>query len=220
MISITRSITFYNVCLKASQNLHDNMFTSIISTTIRFFNLNPSGRILNRFARDIGSVDEMLPRVLLDAIQTNLNMIGAIILPSIVNPIFIVPLSLISLLFLLARNVYLKTSKNIKRLEGISKCFYSNFKFSHFIFTCHLFCVGRSPVLTHLSVSLSGLSTIRAFKAEQILIEEFDNHLDVHSACWYSYISTSSAFGFSLDVMCFILVFVIIFSFILFETGG
>lgn len=121
VLAISRSISFYNVCVKASQNLHDNMFHGIISSTMRFFNLNPSGRILNRFAKDLGVADELLPRVLLDAIQTNLNMAGAIILPAIVNPIFLVPISFIGVIFLVARNIYLRTSKNIKRLEGISE---------------------------------------------------------------------------------------------------
>lgn len=77
----------------------------------------------------------------------------------------------------------------------------------------------RSPIYTHLSVSLDGLSTIRAFSAEKILIEEFDNHQDTHAACWYAFISTSCAFGFALDAMCFALVFIVIFSFLLFNTG-
>lgn len=78
----------------------------------------------------------------------------------------------------------------------------------------------RSPVYTHLNVSLDGLSTIRAFNAEQILIEEFDNHQDTHTACWFSFISASCAFGFALDILCFVLVFVVIFSFLLLDTGN
>lgn len=74
-------------------------------------------------------------------------------------------------------------------------------------------------MFTHLSVTLDGLSTIRAFKAEDILIEEFDNHQDTHTACWYAFISTSCAFGFTLDAMCFVLVFFVIFSFLLIDTG-
>lgn len=119
--AITRSISFYKVCVHASQILHDNMFRSIISTTMRFFNLNPSGRILNRFAKDMGVIDEMLPRVLLDAIQTNLNMTGAIILTAVVNPIAMLPIVCIGFVFAGARHIYLRTSKNIKRLEGISE---------------------------------------------------------------------------------------------------
>lgn len=83
----------------------------------------------------------------------------------------------------------------------------------------HLFSA-RSPVYTHLNVSLDGLSTIRAFNAEQILIEEFDNHQDTHTACWFSFISASCAFGFALDILCFVLVFVVIFSFLLLDTGN
>lgn len=134
-----RSIGFYNICIRASQKLHDIMFKGLISTTMQFFNTNPSGRILNRFAKDMGVIDELLPRVLLDAIHTNLNMTGAIILTSIVNPLFLIPIFFMVLVFLCARKVYLKTSKNIKRLEGISKFCTINWThiFLILIFLCH-----------------------------------------------------------------------------------
>lgn len=37
------------------------MFNGIISTSMRFFDTNPSGRILNRFSKDMGATDEFLP---------------------------------------------------------------------------------------------------------------------------------------------------------------
>lgn len=79
--------------------------------------------------------------------------------------------------------------------------------------------LAKSPVFTHLSVTMDGLATIRANNAENLLIKEFDNHQDVHTACWFMFISTSSAFGFSLDIMCFIFVFLVTFSFLLIDTG-
>lgn len=34
----------------------------------------------------------------------------------------------------------------------------------------------KSPVFTHISATLRGLITIRAFEAEEVLTEEFDEH--------------------------------------------
>lgn len=82
----------------------------------------------------------------------------------------------------------------------------------------HFNLIGRSPVFTHLSVSLDGLSTIRAFGAQEILKEEFDTQQDTHTACWYMFIATSSAFGFSLDILCFIFVLIVTFSFLLLDS--
>lgn len=61
-------------------------------------------------------------------------------------------------------------------------------------------------MFTHLGATLNGLSTIRAYKAEKILKAEFDAHQDTHSACWFMFISTGSAFGLSLDIMCLIFI--------------
>lgn len=70
-----------------------------------------------------------------------------------------------------------------------------------------------------MSATLSGLSTVRACNAEQILKMEFDRHQDTHSATWYMFISTSAAFGFSLDVMCFISIAFIMSYFTLIDTS-
>lgn len=55
--------------MRSSINLHNQIFGNILSATMRFFDTNPSGRILNRFSKDMGIVDEILPRMYLDSIQ-------------------------------------------------------------------------------------------------------------------------------------------------------
>lgn len=49
VVALTRSMGFFHFCMSSAQNLHDKIFTSLVSATMRFFNTNPSGRILNRF---------------------------------------------------------------------------------------------------------------------------------------------------------------------------
>lgn len=120
-LGVLRSITFCRVCIKASQNLHDKMFHGLITTKMRFFDVNPVGRIMNRFTKDLGSVDEMLPRTLMEAAQIILygsGVIAVIIYTDIKLSIVIIA---IGVLFLIVRKIYLKCSKNIMRLEGMSK---------------------------------------------------------------------------------------------------
>lgn len=119
--ALTRSVTFYTICVRASQTLHDNMFKGLISTSMRFFDTNPSGRILNRFSKDMGATDEFLPKAVLDATQIIFNMVGAIVVTTVVNPWFILPVAVLGVVFMGVRKVYLKTSKNLKRLDGTSK---------------------------------------------------------------------------------------------------
>nr|CAD7259047.1 unnamed protein product [Timema shepardi] len=187
-----RSYMFYKICVRCSERLHNNMFNSVIRTTMRFFDLNPSGRILNRFSKDIGCADELLTKSMMDAAQYMLTIAGSIVLAVVVNYLLIVLIIILGILLWFIRKVYLKTSINIKRLEGITK----------------------SPVFTHLNATLQGISTIRAYGAQSILKDEFDKHQDLHTSAYYMFITTSSAFGFSLDSLCFIYISLVTFSFL------
>ncbi|PNF15053.1 Multidrug resistance-associated protein 9 [Cryptotermes secundus] len=176
-ITSIRSIFFFKVCMTASKILHDTMFGSILAATMRFFDTNPSGRVLNRFSKDMGAVDEQLPKAMLETIQVLLVMAGILTLVTIVNYWLLVPMVVMAFLFYKVRGIYLATAQDVKRLEGTT----------------------RSPVFSHLSASLNGLSTIRASQAQEMVIKEFDNHQDLHTSTWFLTLETSAAFGFWLD---------------------
>lgn len=124
IIALIRSVTFYKMAMWSSENIHHKTFDNVICARMRFFDTNPNGRILNRFSKDMGLVDEALPRALLDSGQMLLNILGAVVLFIIVNPYFIGLLVAFTVIFVFLRRAYLKTWKNVKRLEGISKYFY------------------------------------------------------------------------------------------------
>ncbi|KAF5283712.1 hypothetical protein FQR65_LT13747 [Abscondita terminalis] len=191
-VTLTRSFSFFTLCMNASIRLHDNMFKSITHATMKFFNTNSSGRILNRFSKDMGSVDELLPAAMIDAVQIGLGLVGIIVVVGVVNYWLMIPTFLTVLIFFGLRTFYLTSSRSIKRLEGIT----------------------RSPVFAYMNASIQGLTTIRAFGAESILEKEFDNHQDLHSSAWYLFLSTSRAFGFWLDLVCVIYVAAVTVSFL------
>ncbi|EDW28514.1 GL18906 [Drosophila persimilis] len=198
VVTVARSFLFFNLAMKASISLHNSMFHGISRAAMYFFNTNPSGRILNRFSKDMGQVDEILPAVMMDVIQIFLALAGIVIVIAIVNPLFLIPTVVLGIIFYQLRTFYLKTSRDVKRLEAIT----------------------RSPVYSHLAASLTGLSTIRAFGAQRVLEAEFDNYQDMHSSAFYMFISTSRAFGYWLDCFCVIYIAIITLSFFVYPPAN
>jgi len=49
--------------MRASVRLHNSIFTRLLRAPVAFFDTNPAGRILNRFAKDLGVIDEKIPFV-------------------------------------------------------------------------------------------------------------------------------------------------------------
>ncbi|ERL93563.1 hypothetical protein D910_10852 [Dendroctonus ponderosae] len=193
VVTIVRSITFYQFCMLASVRMHNSMFERITNATMRFFNTNCSGRVLNRFSKDMGAIDEKLPYVLIDTIQVwkpliikqnviALNVLAVNVVIATVDPWILIPTFVIASMFYVYRIVFLKTSRNIKRMEATT----------------------RSPVFSHINASLQGLTTIRAFGAQEILRKEFDNYQDIHSSAFYMFLCCNQTFGFWLDFHCII----------------
>ncbi|XP_015476097.1 multidrug resistance-associated protein 4 isoform X7 [Parus major] len=70
LFGIIRSLLVFQVLVNSGQNLHNKMFQSILKAPVLFFDRNPIGRILNRFSKDIGHLDDLLPLTFLDFVQT------------------------------------------------------------------------------------------------------------------------------------------------------
>ncbi|KAF5283717.1 hypothetical protein FQR65_LT13752 [Abscondita terminalis] len=184
VLSLGRLVTFTQLCINASINLHDTMFNSLVRATMRFFNTNPSGRILNRFSKDIGLIDEFLPTCVLDTLNICLISISVVILVSIINYWLLLAAIALTTISYFLRLFYIPTSRSLKRLDGLT----------------------RSPVMSHLNYSLQGLPTIRAFEIQKTLENEFANHQDLNTTVACLFISASKAFGYWLDLCCVVYV--------------
>ena len=156
----------------------------ILKAPSRFFDDNPKGRILNRFSKDIGCMDDILPPVLTDVFQIMLSIVGIIVVVLYKLWWMILPTAIVVVVFYFVRKYYLKSSVAIKRIEGVAK----------------------SPVFSQLASSVNGLSTIRCCGAQEKLIQEFDQLQDHHTSAWYCFIATSRLLGVYCDwiVFCYL----------------
>ncbi|XP_069457986.1 ATP-binding cassette sub-family C member 4-like isoform X2 [Ovis canadensis] len=189
LFGITRSLLIFYILVNSSRALHNKMVESILRAPVLFFHRNPIGRILNRFSKDVGHMDDLLPLIFLDFIQTFLLMIGVVGVMVAAIPWIAIPVIPLGIISFFLRRYFLETSRDVKRLE----------------------CTTWSPVFSHLASSLRGLWTIRACKAEQKFQELFDAHQDLHSEAWFLLLTTSRWLAVYLDVICAIFVTVVAF---------
>ncbi|OXA60234.1 Multidrug resistance-associated protein 4 [Folsomia candida] len=190
------SAYFFKYCMKISSNIHDRMFASVVRAPMQFFDDNPSGRIMNRFVL-MSVLDESLPAACYDVITIFLIMLGVIIVVILSNYYIFIPSTFLLISLMLIRRFYIQTARQVKRLEIIS----------------------RSPLFTHLTATIQGLTSIRALNAQPILTQQFDGLQDIHSAAWFLFISSNRFFGVWLELMsCAFLTFVT-FSFMLFSSS-
>lgn len=59
-MTLTNSFWLILSSLYAARKLHDAMLGSILRAPMVFFQTNPLGRIINRFAKDMGDIDRMV----------------------------------------------------------------------------------------------------------------------------------------------------------------
>ncbi|XP_020937621.1 multidrug resistance-associated protein 4-like isoform X2 [Sus scrofa] len=184
LFGISRSLLMFYVLVNSSQTLHKQMLESVLRAPVLFFDRNPTGRILNRFSKDTGHMDDLLPQIFQDFVQTFLLVMGVVGVMVVVIPWTVIPLIPLGIIFFVLRRYFLETSRDVKRLE----------------------CATRSPVFSHLASSLQGRWTIRAFKAQQRFQELFDTHQDLHSEAWFLFLTTSRWFALCLDAICAVFV--------------
>jgi len=149
--------------VKASKALHDNLLESTLRCPMSFFETTPMGRIVNRFSKDIHTIDEMIPNSFKSFISTFMTMIGTIFVISYSTPVFLAVLLPIALTYFFTQRFYVATSRQLKRIESVK----------------------RSPIYNHFFESINGASTIRAFGYKDKFIEENIRKVDIDQSAWF-----------------------------------
>ncbi|KAH8827185.1 multidrug resistance-associated ABC transporter [Flagelloscypha sp. PMI_526] len=155
--------------VRASKVLFKNLLLSVVRATFRFHDTTPTGRLLNRFGKDIETIDDQLANMLW---ETNLGIAGfaaSLIVIAVVFPIFLVPAAVIFFLYLQLTIGYLNTGRDLRRMEANT----------------------RSPIFSTFSELLDGIVTVRAFSKEKQFLNEFYKKVDLTTKIWYSFWMTN-----------------------------
>ncbi|KAJ3218943.1 Multidrug resistance-associated protein 4 [Clydaea vesicula] len=177
LISIFRAMFFFYVCLTCSKHLFLKMLQSVSRSPLNFFELNPHGRLLNRFSKDLSTVDEMLPITIYDFTSACGYVVGSLILACIYIPFLLILIPFTVFVFLRIRTKYIASSRQIKRLDSAS----------------------RSPIYSTVPTTLEGLITLRAFGKGDWFKLYFDNLQNENTKFMSAFISSSRWLGIRLD---------------------
>uniref|UniRef100_A0A803QEB7 ABC-type xenobiotic transporter n=1 Tax=Cannabis sativa TaxID=3483 RepID=A0A803QEB7_CANSA len=129
--------------LHAAKRLHDTMLCAILRAPLVFFHTNPTGRIINRFSKDLGDVDRNVANLMNGFLGQVWQLLSTFVLIGIVSTISLWAIMPLMILFYMAYLHYQSTAREVKRLDSVT----------------------RSPVYAQFGEALNGLSTIRSYKA-------------------------------------------------------
>ncbi|KAJ7416043.1 ATP binding cassette subfamily C member 1 [Willisornis vidua] len=147
----------------ASRHLHYNLLHNVLRSPMSFFERTPSGNLVNRFSKEIDTIDSTIPPIIKMFMGSTFNVIGACIIILLATPIAAVIIPPLGLVYLFVQRFYVATSRQLKRLESVS----------------------RSPVYSHFNETLLGVSVIRAFEEQKRFIKQNDMKVDENQKAYY-----------------------------------
>ncbi|KAJ2063092.1 hypothetical protein GGI17_001939 [Coemansia sp. S146] len=167
----------YSGAIRAARSLHSRLVRRVVRATPRFFDSTPLGRIINRFSRDMYTIDDSTMDTIVWWSGDILAVLSVLVIITAVTPTFIFIATVVSLLYVSIGYYYLNTSRELKRLESTS----------------------MSPLLSLFGELILGVSTIRAFGAKHYYIKEALNRINAHNQPSYLMWATISWLSMRID---------------------
>ncbi|KAI5953784.1 hypothetical protein KGF57_003993 [Candida theae] len=151
----------------------------ILHAPMSFMDTTPLGRILNRFTKDTDSLDNEIGEQMRLFVFPMALIIGIIVLCSCYLPYFAIAIPFLGFAFVFLANFYQGSSREIKRLEATQ----------------------RSLVYNNFNESLTGMETIKSFKAEDDFMKKNDYYINRMNEAYYLSIATQRWLCVHLDII-------------------
>ncbi|TID16010.1 hypothetical protein E6O75_ATG09068 [Venturia nashicola] len=178
-ITLFREGVLFGGSLTASKRVHQRLMERVAHAKFRFFDSTPLGQIMNRFSKDIESIDQEVAPVAVGVVHCLASIVTIVILISVITPMFLIAGAFISILYFLIGKFYINSSRDLKRLESLQ----------------------RSPLYQQFGETLTGMTTIRAYGDERRFIRENLAKINTHNRPFIYLWAANRWLAFRVDVV-------------------
>eukprot|EP00048_Salpingoeca_helianthica_P002826 m.61122 g.61122 ORF g.61122 m.61122 type:complete len:1476 (-) comp12327_c0_seq4:235-4662(-) len=179
ILQAIRGVIYNAVTLRASSRLHEALYMKVLRAPMSFFDATPTGRIINRFSKDMDDADVGLPTTLEQFLQNQALILVSIGLVAVVFPWFLIAIVPVFFIYQFIVNFTRPAQRDLKRLDGIS----------------------RSPLYGHITATLQGLATLHAFDKEQQFAGDCNRLIDNNTRAFFAFAYVGRWFGLRLDII-------------------
>jgi len=165
--------------IEAGKSFHDQILRAVLSAPIRFFDSTPVGRILQRFSRDIESVDIHLQWSFNYTLHAFFHIIVSLLLIIVVLPMVLLAVVPILYIYYRLQSSYRRVAREIKRLDSVA----------------------RSPRYAHFKESLQGLAVIRAYNKSEWSMNQFYDKLTYSAEMFHTHFMVNRWFSTRLPLI-------------------
>ncbi|XP_029376380.1 ATP-binding cassette sub-family C member 2 isoform X2 [Echeneis naucrates] len=174
-----------NASVDASRIMHSELLNNILRVPMLFFDTTPIGRVVNRFAKDIFTIDEAIPQSFRSWIMCLLGVLGTLFVICLATPFFTIIIIPLALIYYFVQRFYIATSRQLRRLDSVS----------------------RSPIYSHFGETVSGLSVIRAYNHQERFLKHNEITIDENLKNVYPWIVSNRWLAIRLEFLGNLVVF-------------
>lgn len=139
--------------------LHDTVLYSIVRSPMQYFITTPIGRIINKMSKDLEVFHNSIPSSFMESISCLSLILSLDIIISYSTPWFLVTLAPVFILYMFIQRYFVASTRQLRRIESTSS----------------------SPIFSQFNESINGVSSIRAYKAQERFVRSMQSYLDENS---------------------------------------
>ncbi|ORY48141.1 P-loop containing nucleoside triphosphate hydrolase protein [Rhizoclosmatium globosum] len=173
--------------MRSTRVFHESAVSGVMNAPIWWFESQQIGRIMNRFTKDMAAIDQrLLPQVfqLIAGVGT---LFSIVIILAINSPWLLIGVVPLAGMYMFVLRYYRSAMRQLKRLESVQ----------------------RSPLYSHVSESLEGVSTILAYKKQAFFSKTTNTLLDFSNSPLFYKIGAELWVILRLELLSAILVFIL-----------